>query len=254
MSFVTFWNEFDDRFNPGFVLLGDDGNAILDNDGNPKRRISEGIFNSIRRVFQLEGIFIRNYNRISDKLDTEGFGRESTDLNIEDDLKSLTNEQLKIISRYFSIDNDNNLRDAFEYFGQGSIYDSEHDSQRSMIDSRTGKLVRYRIHMADGAGVYGRWHSFIRASILFKIEEEIWLKLDRLLACAYIIHYTVSPIQSDQFPGGDAIENIPSKQKSSWREENIELLKSWREYVSKSNLDELDKILGRSFYNQSPFD
>ena len=96
---------------------------------------------------------------------------ETTDLNIVDDFKSLTNEQLKIISRSFAIDNDNdnNLRDAFEYFGQGSIYDSKHDSQRSMIDGGTGKL-RYRVHMVDGAGVYGRWHSFIRASILFKIE------------------------------------------------------------------------------------
>ena len=50
LSFSSFWTEFDDKFNPGFVLIGDDGNVILDNDGRPKRRISQDIYDAIKRV------------------------------------------------------------------------------------------------------------------------------------------------------------------------------------------------------------
>jgi hypothetical protein len=254
MSFSTFWTEFDDRFNPGFVVIGDDGNVILDDDGTPKRRISKDILEPYSRVYPLYGIFTQNYNRSSGKLDVEKFSQESTDLNIAEDVRTLTNEQLGIISSHFNIDNDSNLSDAFEYFGQGSIYDPEHDSQRVMINRDTGNLTRFRVHMADGPGVYGRWHAFIRSSILLGIEQEIWIKLDRLIAIAYIIHFAVNPLQSFQFPGGDGPENIPAKQRYSWREENTELLDSWRDHASKANLEELDKILGRSFYYQSPFD
>ncbi len=234
--------------------MGDDGNVIRDNDGNPKRRISQDIYDAIMRVIQLDGVFIQNYDRLSGILDVEKFGEESRALNIAEYIRTLTNEQLGIINRYFTNDNDNNLRDVFEYFGQGSIYDSNHDSQRNMLNRDTGNLVRYRVHMADGPGVYGRWHSFIRCSILLGIEEEKWRKLDRLLAIAYIIHYNVKPIQSHEFPGGDRPENIPNKQRVSWREENFGLLESWRDYVSNANSEGLDKILGRSFYYQSPLD
>jgi hypothetical protein len=54
----------------------------------------------------------------------------------------------------------------------------------------TGEIIPYRIHMADGAGIYGRWHTFIRSSILLGIEEKSWIEIDRLLlAVAYMIHY-----------------------------------------------------------------
>lgn len=118
----------------------------------------------------------------------------------------------------------------------------------------TGEIIPYRIHMADGAGIYGRWHTSIRSSILLGIEEKSWIEIDRLLAVAYMIHYTVKPLQSYQFPGGDSPENIPPKQTNAWRDENIHLIESWRISISKANSDELDKILGRSYFFESPFD
>ena len=82
-------------------------------------------------------------------MDIEKFSQESRDLNIAEDVRTLTNEQLKIINRYFTIDNDYNLRDAFEYFGQGSIYDSEKETSSSLFTTLSTTTRSLKINNRD---------------------------------------------------------------------------------------------------------
>jgi hypothetical protein len=253
---IRFWTEFDAKLNPGLFLVDNSGNVIFDEIGRPKRLISQKLRDAVGNVFGLDRAFIGNYDRLTGKLNVEDFVYAVNSLGIEEDIKMLSQKQLEIIKNYFTIDN-SDLRDAFEYFGQGSLYDSQHDSLRVSRHPNTGEFIPYRVHMADGPGVYGIWHTFIRASTLLRIEGidvKSWIEIDRLLALAYMIHYTVKPLQSFQFPGGDSAEHIPLKQTTAWRDENIHLIDSWRTSVYKANSDELDKILGRSYYFQSPFD
>jgi hypothetical protein len=194
MPDIDFWTDFDDKFNPGPILVDNSGNVIVDENGELKRRISRDIYDPLMRVLQLDGVFVSNYDRLTGKLNVENF-RQAINPNINKDLKMLSQEQLKIIKKYFTIGK-SDLRDAFEYFGQGSLYDSTHDFLRMYEHPITGEIIPYRIHMADGSGIYGTWHTFIRASILLGIEEKSWIEIDRLLAVAYMIHYTVKPLQS----------------------------------------------------------
>jgi len=199
---------------------------------------------------------VGNYDRLTGTLNVENFASMINSLPIEKDITMLCDKQLEIIGNHFAIGN-SDFRDVFEYFGQGCLYDSEHDSLRVSLNPYTRQFVPYRVHIADGHGVYGRWHAFIRAATLLstdKIDVTSWIEIDKLLALAYMIHYTIKPLQSFEFPGGDSPDHIPIKQRITWRYENIHLIDLWRTYVANANSDELDKVLGRSFYRQSPFD
>ena len=68
MSYSEFWTEFDDRFNPRFVLIDNNGNIILDEHGKPKRRIDKDILARLMGVLQLDTVFVRNYDRSTGKL------------------------------------------------------------------------------------------------------------------------------------------------------------------------------------------
>ena len=69
---------------------------------------------------------------------------------------------------------------AFEDFGQGILYDVDHDEESTyrdsignpIIDSDTGNPSVFRIHMMDDYRQYIRWHAFIRAGVLFELINE----------------------------------------------------------------------------------
>jgi len=90
--------------------------------------------------------------------------------------------------------------------------------------------------MDDGPGIYGRY-AFVRAAILYNINVNDWLTIDKALAVAYMIHYKVAPKQSFEFLGGDLSENIPPKQKQSWRENNVAFLQECRNRVSNASVE-----------------
>jgi len=94
MPDIDFWTEFDDKFNPGPILVDKSGNVIFDENGEPKRRISRDISDPLMRVLQLDGVFVSNYDRLTAKLNVENF-IQAINLNIDKDLKMLLQEQLK---------------------------------------------------------------------------------------------------------------------------------------------------------------
>lgn len=257
-SSINFWFEFDDMSNPGFVMLDEEGNIVMEEDGiTAKRRINQDVFDELKMTFfngdhAIDAIFLGNYNRNLRRLDYSAFKEKIEIENFGEILKSLSGRQLEIIHRHFH-QYDDLFRDVFEYFGQGALYDTEHDSQRTILDRQTGRLIKYRIHMADGAGIYGRWHAFIRAILLYNGNVTDWLTIDRALAAAYIIHYKVNPIQSYGFLDGDkSSKNIPEAQKIMWRQSNSTFLQNCRDHVSNANIEILDSILGQSFTFSSP--
>ena len=137
---------------------------------------------------------------------------------------------------------------ASESFGQGALYDTGHDDER--IASHDGKT--YRVHMADGMGVYGIWHSFIRAAMVQGADVERWIEFDRLVALSYLIHSKINPIQSFQFPGGDDPSNSPLKQRLDWTGIG-EILDQCRPIGLVNSFDELDRILLNAFFGRYPF-
>jgi len=194
--------------------------------------------------------FYTSYNPDLRTLDYASFKKKIENGNYKVEIESLSSRQLDIIHRHFP-QYDNTFRDTFEYFGQGALYDEDHDYQRTVLN-RTGDLIKYRVHMGDGPGIYGRWHAFIRAAMFYNINITEWLTIDKALAVAYMIHFKVAPMQSFEFTGRDSPENIPDEQKPSWRENNIAFLQECRSRVSNASVETLDGILGQSFRAASP--
>jgi hypothetical protein len=157
-------------------------------------------------------------------------------------LLELSKDQLNIIDNHFQR-NEEKERLAFEYFGQGALYDMQHDRDRvgyRIPDAR--EFVTYRVHKIDGDGLYIIWHMVIRAAMAIGALENPWLRISRHVALAYMINSKVNPKQSFEFPNGPGAENIPDNQKLSWRESNKNLLQDLRNHVNNATLDELDSI------------
>jgi hypothetical protein len=252
---INFWVEFDDMSNPGFVMLNSQGELETEKDGSPKYRIDPSVRaeldalnysgeHAIRRIFQ------HNYDSNSRTLNFISFKEQIENENYKSKIQSLSGRQLDIITRHFP-HYDDTFRDTFEYFGQGALYDMDHDNQRTQLEE-TGELEKYRVHMGDGPNIFGIWYSFIRAAILYDINVSDWTTIAKAIAVAYIIHYKVKPIQGFEFAGGDEPKNIPDNQKPTWRENNENFLRECRDRVSNASLETLDGILGQSFGFLSP--
>ena len=128
---------------------------------------------------------------------------------LRDSIRLVADNHLKILNKFFG--NDAALeQSAFEYFGQGSIFD---DGINSEGEPRR-ELAR-RMHMMDRENEpqgYGVWHSFIRSVMILGYggDSNRWLQLDRHLALAAAIDSEVQPIQSEDPPGEDPRIKNPS--------------------------------------------
>lgn len=252
---INFWVDFDDMSNPGLVMLNKKGQMKTKKDGTPKLRIKRKVLAELDRlVFNpqhaIDTFFQRIYDHNTRTLNFESFKEQIENENYKSEIESLSGRQLDIISKHFPRYN-NTFRKAFEYFGQGALYDKDHDRRRTVLN-KTGDLVKYRVHMGDGPGIYGRWYAFISAAMLYNINVNDWLTISKALAVAYMIHYKVKPSQSFEFIGGDSPENIPDKQRPTWRDDNAIFLQECRDRVSNANIETLDSILGQSFRFASP--
>ena len=113
--------------------------------------------------------------------------------------QSLTTEMLTYKNGIIELANDqrgiinNNLRDlseirqAFELFGQGVLYDERRGSGHQMDGRFPRDLVGYR-----------RWHGFIRAIVSIGEDPDFWLELDRYLLIAYLLQSKLTPIATKQ--------------------------------------------------------
>jgi hypothetical protein len=175
---IKFWYEFDRPFNPPFngelvPMVYDTAVLITD--------------------------FDRSMNPINGTLDYEKFKTSVASRNIDQQLHILADKQLEIMADNFLVNEDfsdiSSLQFALEDFGQGVLYDRDHDDERTLklpsgepvIHPQTGNIMIYRIHMMDSHGSYKWWHVFIRAYVSRGADMNKWLAIDRLVALSYLI-------------------------------------------------------------------
>jgi hypothetical protein len=119
-------------------------------------------------------------------------------------IKLLADNHLRIINECFA-GNNNLAQIAFEYFGQGLLYD---DLKNEINNFR--RPTGWKVHMMDAemSGFFV-WHAFIRvvviSGVIDKGLEVIWLQIDRYVALgaallAESIRLGNKPKQSGQVP------------------------------------------------------
>lgn len=113
--------------------------------------------------------------------------------------------QLGIIDSHFNADEES-IRNAFEDFGQGILYDPKPPRRPTRF-----------IHMMDGTPEtwvgYHRWYAFIQAAVLFGADQQRWLNISRYIALAWCM-------QTEMNPALDNPNNKPMEeaQKSRYRD------------------------------------
>jgi hypothetical protein len=97
----------------------------------------------------------------------------------------LAEAQRRIVAKHFGADGDA-LRQAFEDFGQGVLYDPRPPRVRTRL-----------IHMMDGTPTnwvgYHRWHACLRAAMLLGAEQAWYLHFCRVVALAWGIQTETNP-------------------------------------------------------------
>lgn len=200
-----FWLDFDRPFNSAF-----------------KKPTSE-IRNLLQTSLIIKAKYQQNYNIETKNLDEIGFRNEIENIQIQQDILNLANTQFDIINHHFEDKkgglNLDNLKKAFKDFGQGVLYDPNHDDERTALDNfgnpridrETRNKMIFRIHKMDSIGQWTWWHSFMRTAGLIFPNESKYFELDKLIAYSCMINYLVQPKQSYQFPSGeipqDSIQN-----------------------------------------------
>jgi Copper binding proteins, plastocyanin/azurin family len=122
-----------------------------------------------------------------------------------DGLLRLTDAQLANMDRHFPNEPES-LRQAFEDFGQGVLF----DDRRNVGD---------KVHKMDIGGPqfppigYHRWHGFIRAAVAAGADTERWLFLNRCVGLAWHIQSLAKPEEDNPNNPG-----LPEEQRASLRE------------------------------------
>ena len=76
------------------------------------------------------------------------------------------------------LDDDVLIQKAFEYFGQGVLFDDFSDVETNQPRRPSDD----RVHMMDSIHFgYPRWHVFCRSASFIGLDQDIWLKIDRLI-------------------------------------------------------------------------
>jgi hypothetical protein len=239
-DYNNFWYTFDNKFNGGFFKVDEHLKPISIN-GELQRIVDKDYRKKVQTVMsQSATSFNASYDRSTGTLDVSTL--QSKIGNIIPLLLELSDDQLDIIEYQFQ-GSEEKEQLAFEYFGQGVLYDMHHDSDRVgyRIPDPT-EFVPYRVHKVDEDGLYVMWYMVIRAAIAAGALETRWLKISRLVALAFLINSIVKPRQSFDFLNGSGPEYIPANQKMSWRESNKDLLQGLRDRIRNASLNELDSI------------
>lgn len=85
------------------------------------------------------------------------------------------------------------IHKAFEYFGQGLLFDDFSDVETNQPRRPSDD----RVHMMDSIHFgYPRWHVFCRSASFIGLDQDIWLKIDRLIGLTYALHMRLAPRRS----------------------------------------------------------
>lgn len=111
-------------------------------------------------------------------------------------------EQMSVMNEHFPDPAD--LQRAFEDFGQGVLFDDR-------------RPAGYKLHTMDAGNDYEaqpfigyhRWHAFLREVEVSGGDEELVLRISRLVGLAWAIQSEVRPEQDEQPPEGDLSEDLP---------------------------------------------
>ena len=208
--FLDFWYRFDLLFNPTFG------------------QVSEEILQAYESILNLPISWLNDRSsNYGQEYPANFVSRISNSKEIADSLKILGNYQAieyeKLIE---SSGNKANLQKAFEFFGQGILYDNYLDE----ITRKPRRPDNEKVHMMDVVNVgFPRWYVFCRAAIMVGLDIEFWTKIARLVSVAFSLHSKLNPKQS---VNGEDPQNKYSSALS-------------KKYVSKfrnSDLDTLDKL------------
>jgi hypothetical protein len=186
-------------------------------------------------------------------LDIEKLKNAVAGHNFDDEIHALANKQLEIMISNTLVDenfNTDSLQLAFEDFGQGVLYDRNHDDERTFrlpsgepqIDPRTGNPMIFRIHTMDSQGSYIWWHSFIRAYVSIAADTNKWLAIDKLVTLSYLIFSAVNPKQAYEFPNLEVPQNHPQSPSGPG---SPAIVNQYRYITSVNDFEELDRIFWR---------
>lgn len=232
-----FWLDFDRPFNGAFRKLDDEMENLLE------------LSATILSLYQ------QNYDAETKNLDETKFKNDIENMNKQHEIGNLANAQFNVINNHFKDERGNldlnNLKRAFEDFGQGVLYDSNHDDERTAIDkfgnprfdTATGNKMIFRVHKMDSDGQWTWWHSFIRAAGLTFPNESKYFELDKIIAYSCMINSIVQPKQSYQFPNGEIPEDSVQNPNGPGSPEALEKAKF---ILDLKESKELDKIIETS--------
>lgn len=125
----------------------------------------------------------------------QGFVADTTPM--RGPLEVLSREQLAIIRRHLSTADA--MRQAFEDFGQGVLFDDRRDPGN-------------KVHMMDTSGPasppigYHRWHAITRAMVLLEIEADVWMAINRLIGLGWAVQSQARPVQDTHNPPLDPVQ------------------------------------------------
>ena len=204
---MDFWYNFDLLFNPGF--------------GQVPQEIQDTYTHELQLL--QNWLLSRGPNNIQ-KYPSNFIDKVKNDSEMVKSIEILCNNQIKEYNKLLNHDKGEDLFDnAFEYFGQGILFDDS-------IDSTSNKPRRpdnERIHMMDSLHFgYPRWYVFCRSVVITGHEQKFWLNLSRLIALAYELHMQLHPQQSKegQDPKNQENPELVQQLKSKFKDYTFEQL------------------------------
>lgn len=204
---MDFWYRFDLLFNPGF---GQTPPHILQAYGFEITLLPNWLFDHSQANIQN---YPANFqNRINQSAD------------LINSIKLIATTQLNTINEKLGEDNEL-IQKAFEYFGQGVLFDNSLDEITQLPRRPNGD----KVHMMDALHFgYPRWHVFCRSAVFAGDDKDAWLKIDRLVALGYELHKKLRP-KVDQ--GGKDPQNP----------EHPEVAAELLPVITSEDFDQLDK-------------
>ncbi|MDQ3902800.1 MAG: hypothetical protein M3247_03975 [Thermoproteota archaeon] len=171
---IDFWYEFDLLFNPAFGQVPTD------------------IAKAYGPVSGLLFDWLAARNKQNIEYYPENFIARITRTEETNAIRLLADHHLRIIGE--KLDYEVQLQKAFQFFGQGVLFDNLLDEE-SHLPRRPNND---KVHMMDVLHFgYPRWHVFCRSAAFIDLDKDIWLKIDRLVGLAYALHMELKPRQSE---------------------------------------------------------
>lgn len=170
---MDFWYEFDLLFNGRFG------------------RVPPDIDEAYRLESGLVLYWLADRDKSNMKHYPENFMSRLRQTEVTNSIRLLADNQLRIINE--KLDHDMQLQKAFQYFGQGVLFDNFLDEESNLPRRPDDE----KVHMMDVIHFgYPRWHIFCRSAAFIGLDQDTWLKINRLVGLAYALHMRLGPRQS----------------------------------------------------------